>query len=801
MAISREDTIRALEAIEEKKTPVLHALAFYEYREYSLRDINKRYQRMAIHIHPDKGQGEEDIANRHRLFSKLQRVLDIARNEFERRDCLTFQTKFATEFSVEETLKLNEENAAEAAQVLAEFEREQARLKDAEEKQQQERARQQQEEARRTFKQTARKRRERRRKAAEQQQRQREAEDKARRDTAAKRHRQAADLEDYDEMEARCKRRRQNNDDPIIISDSEAPESTNPQPPPSQPPSSPPQQAPTNQPPPPPSPPPSNQPPPPPSPQPAPTNQPPPPPSPQPPPPPSTPPSPMEHQHRPAPSSSSPHRPAPSSPPSPMDHQNRPAPTNPPPSHQPPPPPTAAPSPMEHQHRPQHSNQQPRPPPSTTTPPSPPLQHRSTPPPPSPPAQMHHPPSPSPPPHPSTPPTTQAAQPPPSPNPPTAQPPSPTAQPEERQAPPSPPGQTGSTDRPPSEERRATYLSDPSVRPIQKDLVLHNTRLNGHVWNTATMAFDAYVNSSASRPDMKRSYDCLQRYGRTNVQRQWMSFSSAHTWYVIPDTISCGRTFARSPQEVYYLSAMCAFVDEASNGMSFDIFDIPLLQCRDSLLYRWWHRFRTTLQILHRNSVWANCYVGIPSDTEDMDTPINPFEAREFFGQPPSFWSLNRFPCGVPCPVPLCMYYFYDRIQQATGVEGQFWSKLMELEHSLLFVSNWWSESSKGQRAFVLNQETIQWLSERIPPTTVLDWSGDQPIVFDHIRNCMDQASATPKGLHNNLRFPSFQLPPCSFVQSLKDTGEVDTNITGGRFFERCVRDGKIKQCRRLHFI
>ena len=174
-----------------------------------------------------------------------------------------------------------------------------------------------------------------------------------------------------------------------------------------------------------------------------------------------------------------------------------------------------------------------------------------------------------------------------------------------------------------------------------------------------------------------------------------------------------------------------------------------------------------------------------------MYTPVPPFQAREIFGHPPSFWSISRFPCGVPCPAPLCLYYYWDRIRKSTGTEKLFWSRLMELEHSLLFVSNWWSESSNAQRAVVLKPETLTWLSERIPASAIMA-SGANPVTFSHIIKCMTQASQAPKGLHHTIRFPGFQLPSCSFVQSFKHTGEVDTTIPGGREFERS-RDGYVK--------
>ena len=119
----------------------------------------------------------------------------------------------------------------------------------------------------------------------------------------------------------------------------------------------------------------------------------------------------------------------------------------------------------------------------------------------------------------------------------------PSAPPDEHRASDEQPCPPTTPSPPPSlrrEQRRAAFLSDMSVRPIVKvEEDLDELRLNGHVWGKATMSFDTYVNESSTRHDMKMSFDCLVKYGRTNVDAQWLKFVVAHkTWYVIPDSIS-----------------------------------------------------------------------------------------------------------------------------------------------------------------------------------------------------------------------------------------------------------------------
>ena len=83
----------------------------------------------------------------------------------------------------------------------------------------------------------------------------------------------------------------------------------------------------------------------------------------------------------------------------------------------------------------------------------------------------------------------------------------------------------------------------------------------------------------------------------------WGRFANGQTWFQIPETIECDRTFARGPTEVYYLEAMYAFITEARKNewdgdVNIDITNLSLAAFREELLGRWWARFRVLNQFL-----------------------------------------------------------------------------------------------------------------------------------------------------------------------------------------------------------
>jgi len=102
------------------------------------------------------------------------------------------------------------------------------------------------------------------------------------------------------------------------------------------------------------------------------------------------------------------------------------------------------------------------------------------------------------------------------------------------------------------------------VRDAGNELHIDITRLNGqHDWNTGRntrMERTRFVvDNQEPRPDMERFAHLEQEEGEQQARNQWSDFVQAHTYFEIPDTLHCDRTFVREAYEAYYLEAMQQF--------------------------------------------------------------------------------------------------------------------------------------------------------------------------------------------------------------------------------------------------
>ena len=213
------------------------------------------------------------------------------------------------------------------------------------------------------------------------------------------------------------------------------------------------------------------------------------------------------------------------------------------------------------------------------------------------------------------------------------------------------------------------------------------------------------------------------------AQTHWSNFAHVHDWYIIPDTIPCDRTFARTPIEAYYLERMHNFIEIADgNGWAadFDVRATPLAAIREGLTGRWWSQF-TFLQMFRIEQYAAeNFRLLVPGDS--YDTRINQINMEYLRGVYPrsAQWYNNYlFQAEIPFPLPLVVFYYQNRIRLAScDRERSFWERPIEMELSMLFAVAWYSEAVHGLRGYVLPLNTAFWLRERLGDVLLVAGTG-----------------------------------------------------------------------------
>ena len=115
----------------------------------------------------------------------------------------------------------------------------------------------------------------------------------------------------------------------------------------------------------------------------------------------------------------------------------------------------------------------------------------------------------------------------------------------------------------------------------------------------------------------------------------------------------------------------------------------------------------------------------------------------------------------------------------------------MALEFAVGFVAAWWHEDARGQRAWVVPEETITWLRGLLrnisidPDTTNIGPTGTAAaFILDRM---LDAARADPGTRRNVMYFPGTRLHPSEYVWATGGTALVDGNAIAGREFVRRV--------------
>ena len=313
-----------------------------------------------------------------------------------------------------------------------------------------------------------------------------------------------------------------------------------------------------------------------------------------------------------------------------------------------------------------------------------------------------------------------------------------------------------------------------------------------HEWMTVRMrdmSFRLFVlEETEKRPDMLRFYESVLESGEQETMDKWSQFLRTHlTWFKIPTTLKCSRTFVRDELEAIYVDWMDAFV--TAKPRDFSVNNIPLVKMRHALTNRWWNRPRNVYGLTLEALWWALHNIMVPFDSYDVPmTAENIAKLKKLYPGKLSWWNTTFFPVIVPCPSPLVLFYYHiEWMRSATKAELEFWELLFELEHAVLYAACWWYEATRYGRAVVLPEDTISWLKERLNDLVIdplgpniSGTDGQGPVRFSFIESRMYQAASMPSEFKNEVRFkaPHDRLfSRCTFVYCEKFTGSMDGNV------------------------
>ena len=218
---------------------------------------------------------------------------------------------------------------------------------------------------------------------------------------------------------------------------------------------------------------------------------------------------------------------------------------------------------------------------------------------------------------------------------------------------------------------------------------------------------------------------------------------------------------------------------------------LPIVATGYALMGRWWNRFSIQIAFI-TEAVWRAIHgVMVPADAETVDTTSTKFcEYSWIYPATPAWFQERFFPSGVPVPTPPAVYYYHWEIMNTADERRlNLWHEIIELEFVALFIAAWWHEATRGYRAFIVPEETVEMLRERaqnipIDPDTNYTRNGGNTTA-NYVLDRMMEAARTNERDRNILYFPGTLLHPSEFVWTNELRGKFDSAAVAGRQFAR----------------
>ena len=259
----------------------------------------------------------------------------------------------------------------------------------------------------------------------------------------------------------------------------------------------------------------------------------------------------------------------------------------------------------------------------------------------------------------------------------------------------------------------------PYVPPVRR--INMNDMTGRHQWNATRctdMDYDGFVTHGTNgRKDMQTFREIREREGLASALAEWTYFSNSHTWYQILRTIRTDRTFARDEADAIYVDHMDTFLNRAIRTYrQIEMRNLPLVATGHTLMGRWYNWFSLNRSLVVE-ATWRAVHGRlVPADADSIEAePVNQRNYEWNYPATPTWFSEHWFPSGVLTPTPPVIFYYHWEIMNTTNRDHlRMWHRLIELEWAEIFLTMWWHEAARGQRAYVVPHETIDWLRRRL---------------------------------------------------------------------------------------
>ena len=329
----------------------------------------------------------------------------------------------------------------------------------------------------------------------------------------------------------------------------------------------------------------------------------------------------------------------------------------------------------------------------------------------------------------------------------------------------------------------------------EKNPTIDLTRMTGdHVWRTTPLerygsrgdelSFEQWVQyaQTQKRTDMSRWAILLQEEGTARARDEWKKFTHRATFFLIPDEISCGRTFARDHLEAYYVDHMARAIKNPRKIAG--IHDVPLFNLADPVVGRRWNDFSGFGHRVHEADLRVTEGVMVPHDSHDICLS-RVDRLRETF-IPTPWWCTERyFPNAVGCPIPPLLFYFTEQYKEGSEEVKEMLRKLLFYEMHLVFAGSWWHLASRGGQGIVLHERMLDDLDRLLQDIPIdadrLYGRNNGQTSFQYILQCMRDVASAPSTFRNVCSFQRYpELQPSEIVWTY-DSGKVNLQRRGGR--------------------
>jgi len=123
----------------------------------------------------------------------------------------------------------------------------------------------------------------------------------------------------------------------------------------------------------------------------------------------------------------------------------------------------------------------------------------------------------------------------------------------------------------------------------------------------------------------------------------------------------------------------------------------------------------------------------------------------------------------VLAPSLLVIFFFGSYFLSSTGKELLIYNFIAEHEYAALFCASWWQQCERANFGYIVPEETIEWLRERLPKRMPIDidtFNNSFQTNVEWLLERMEEFIRAPTYIRHVLPFPGTSVPPSECVDT-----------------------------------